>query len=248
MKIVTVHFDREGSADYKLLLDVYRESIRRNLKGVELVEIEIPFPEDLSGRGLFCHFNHAKLIEWAKYLESTDDETIFTDCDMLALHSPRQVFRDDFDVGYTVRTSEGGNYPINGGVVLAKPTEAARQFFNFWVMVDDWMLTDELFHSFWVKKYSGLNQSSFGCLLEGAYRFPSYKKLDAKLKEYKTRPFNCVECDWRNVDGSEYFIHIKTRLRRDCLAAARGQIYKVPARIEKPLALWLDVYRNKGGK
>lgn len=238
MKIVTVHFEKPND-DYRILLDVYRESIRRNLHGVELVEIEIPFPEDMSGRGLFCHFNHEKLVQWQKYLETAAEPVVFTDCDMLALHSPAMIFRDDFDIGYTVRTKEAGNSPINGGVVFAKPTKEARDFFRVWLNIDGQMLTDEELHTEYCQRYSGLNQSSFGYMLE------KYVTV-GNVKEYKTRPYNCVECDWRDVDGSEFFIHIKTRLRRECLRAARGYPGRVPARIEKPLALWLDVYKRIG--
>jgi hypothetical protein len=239
MKIVTVQFDIGLRWDYSLLLDVFRESVRKNIPNADFVEIHPDPPKNTSGRELDCFFNHGKLKAWEQYAKTETDNIVFSDCDMLALSDPSAVFDQDFDIGYTVRTSDGAGSPINGGIVLLKPTEAARDFMAHWVAIDKQMLINKDFHLPWCRKYSGLNQSSFGYLLEHPQEYK------ARLVPFLTRDYNAVECDWIDTNEKSTFVHIKTRLRRACLkAASTGLDCEEPFRLRYPLERWKEIYRG----
>jgi hypothetical protein len=239
MKIVTVQFDIGLKHDYKLLLDVFRESVRVNIPNAEFVELHPDPPKNTTGRDLYCYFNHCKLAAWFSYLKKTKDNIIFADCDMIALSDPSSVFDNDFDIGYTVRTSEGAGCPINGGIVIVKPSKASIDFMRLWARIDLQMMINKEFHDQYVTKYSGLNQSSFGYLLEN----PTF--YDAKLKPFTTEFYNAVECDWINTNDKSTFVHIKTRLRRACLSWAKTDIeMQEPLRLRYPLERWKEIYRG----
>lgn len=228
----------DHGADYELLESVFRASILRHAPKVNYKHLESAPPEDTSGRGLFCYFNHRKLEMWAEYLgvAKEGEKIIFADSDMLCLRTPKFAFFKDFDIGYTRRVSDWvGNCPINGGIVFAVNNQRTRDFFAEWLKIDAEMLADEDFHAEWVRKYSGLNQSSFGYMLEN--RGPYL----ATLEEFPTNPWNCVECDWSNAPDP-VFVHIKTRLRREVMAKVRGEKRNLPRRVAWEVGAWWAEY------
>ncbi len=205
MKIVTVQFDNT----YKNFYDVFRRSCAKNIPSAELVNIKIPVPANTSGRPNFCHHNASKLMVWVEYASKCNDNMILADCDMVALRDPVEIWDMDFDICYTrctVRDERGT--PINGGIVFVKPTERAREFLKLWESVDQEMYFDEKFHKAYMHRYAGMNQASFGYLLEHPERY------GAKLACVTTREYNAVSCDWQYIDNRTAFLHIKGQLRR----------------------------------
>ena len=206
MKIVTVQFQYPNRSNYSLLLDVFRYSCQKYMPDVEFVEIKIPAPEGHSGRDLNFCYNSVKLAHWLEQLENSDEEIIFADCDMLAVKSAKHAFNKKFDVAFTARTRTK-RIPMNGGIMMARPTEAARRFFREMLYVNNKMLTDIQFHNKWRVRYAGMNQSAFGCVYETG-------KHGAKVHEYKTIEWNAVDCDWLDIDSKTVFIHYKSHLRK----------------------------------
>jgi hypothetical protein len=182
---------------------------------VELIEHKIPPPENLSGRPLNFNYNDVKLKIWVDYLEKFNENLIFADCDMICVRPAYHAFDKEFDVAFTARTTTN-RIPMNGGIMFARPTEAAKKFFREMLETNHKMLKDVMFHQKWRKLYAGMNQAAFGCVYE------KYKKSDEiKIHKYKTIEWNAVDCDWSKIDDSTVFIHYKSKLRKLVLANKR---------------------------
>jgi hypothetical protein len=62
-----------------------------------------------------------------------------------------------------------------------------------------------------------MNQTAMGYMIEAV-------KHPAVLKEFRTVVWNAVDCDWKNVDESTRFVHIKGKLRK-CIHIHAGYPY-----------------------
>jgi len=181
---------------------------------VKFNEICIPPPPPNPRRKeLNFMYNGVKLKLWLDFLEKTNDNIIFADCDMLAVKSAEHAFDIPFDVAFTARTHTT-RIPMNGGIMMVRPTEAARRFFREMLLINNKMYKDIKFHNQWRKIYAGMNQAAFGY---------TYKKgkHGAKVHRYITREWNAVDCDWTNIQKNTVFIHYKSKLRKMVLGERR---------------------------
>jgi len=206
MKVFTVMFDVDKCKTWTRLLDVFRESVHEHMPGVELIEKRLETPDRNPHRPKNVQYNTMKLREWINYMETATEDTIFIDCDMLCMQPAFHAFDYDFDVAVTFRP-KGSIPPMNGGVVFARPTENAREFFRKWLEVNNEMYSKPPFHHKWKIKYLGMNQAAFGYMYESGLCMDHVKKLP-------TRVWNAVDDDWKDVNGETVFIHIKSQLRR----------------------------------
>jgi hypothetical protein len=156
-------------------------------------------------RGLVS--NTVKLEKWVEILTTIpdNDTVIFTDCDMLFLKDPGEVFSRDFDIAYTERTQS--KWTINGGVLFVKVNPRSRDFMNHFVNVNKMMFEDPDFHQPWKNKYAGMNQSALGCILE-------MKKHEAKLISLPCAEYNSCGEDWPFITEKTRILHIKGQLRK----------------------------------
>lgn len=210
MTILTVQFRRDNSRSYEWLLETFARSVEENMPEAtfEVLRIEPPEPD---GRGQWGFLaNTRKLWVWADYVSRCDDELILADCDMLMNANAEEAFDVPFDIAYTKR-SDNGRFPNNNGIIMVRPTEAAREFMQMWAEVNQKMYDEPEFHRVWKKKYPGMNQSAFGYMLEEANH-------QAQLHVYETRKWNAVSTDWAYVDDETVFIHYKGPLRNIVLS------------------------------
>ncbi len=215
MQIVTVQFNYPDRSNYKTLLDVFKYSCKKYMPKTKFNSIRIEAPENKTGRALNFNYNTVKLKKWVEFLESTNDNVILVDCDMIALRSAEYAFKYNFDIAYTERTRIK-RIPNNGGIIFVRPNERSRNFFREMLRINIKMLHSEKFHQQWRSKYAGMNQAAFGYMLE---RY----KGEIKLHKFKTIEFNAVDCDWPNVDGKTVFIHCKSKLRKIILKENNGR-------------------------
>lgn len=226
MTIVTVQFDYPQEMHkprYSTLLDVFRASVKKHQPDAVFYEILIPPPmSPVPDKALNFWYNTIKLRHWVRALEEINDNIIFADCDMLMLGPADSVFDQPFDVAYTKRSETrirsdraalvywGQNVqrmPMNGGVMMARPTEAARDFFRQMLEVNERLYNNPEEHMKWNIKYAGMNQAAFGCLLEtGLY--------EANVVGIPCRKWNAVDTDWHAVTAETVFVHVKSKLRR----------------------------------
>ena len=210
MHIVTVQFDHGEKTNFGTLLSVFEKSIEHHMPSMKVVTYRIPAPERIVERVRKLSDNSAKLKIWRDHLDIATEPVIFADCDMLCLQPAYHAFGYLFDVAYTQRTQKNG-FPMNGGIVMARPTQAARDFFHRWLEVNDKMFADVNFHCKWQIKYGGMNQAAFGYIFESG-------EYPGKLHQYITREWNAVDCDWQRLDERTVFVHYKSKLRHLVMA------------------------------
>jgi len=232
MIFVTVQFDYSGNTVYARLLDTMIKSINRNCPSSKIEALKLQPPREHSvTRGMGS--NNLKLKKWVEILEKSDEtEFIFIDCDMLVIKDPSDIFQKDFDVACTRRNT---HYIYNGGVVFAKKNERTIAFFKRWQQIDEKMFRDYKFHAPWRLKYAGMNQASFGYMMEK-------EKFAAKMIEVPCQIWNSCNDTWGRIDENTRIIHIKGGLRKACLGLMR-----VGGAHEKIVALWRQ-YSGGGGE
>lgn len=232
-RIVTVYFDPGPSGRYDLvrLLRVYQASALACGQPLEVVGINTP---TRPSKYRWMSENTAKLVVWRDIIKQATTPVILTDADMMMMSSDFEpIFDGDYDIGYTKRT-KCPTIPLNGGVVVVKPTPEAIKFMDAWVAVNERMMREPGFHSPWRKKYAGMNQASLGYLLE-------HPRTKAKVQALSCRLWNAVDDDWNYclTEGSR-LIHIKGTLRRAALKEWR------PAKVDRPPAM--DILQGEAMK
>jgi hypothetical protein len=213
MTIFTVQFDYKGQEMYERLVRVFRKSALRVMPEVRFEERNLKCPGNKIPKIHFRLSNTLKLREWVKWLDYTEDNTVFMDCDMLILQDISPAFDLDFDIAYTVRTS--AKMPMNGGVIFAKPTEGARKFLYAWNDINDKMFANPTFHHPYRVKYAGMNQAAFGYLLENPIEGVNLLRLPCAV-------WNSCSEDWNKVNASTRIVHIKSVLRKVVLGGNRS--------------------------
>jgi len=218
MRLVTVSFNyppRLKRPDYAKLLEVFEKSIHHHMPHCEVRSIKMDPPDHSGVRKLSFLSNMEKLQVWAREAQQAVDDgvdLILADCDMVCVGDASHVFdENDFDIAYTVR-NDHTNLSVNGGVVYVRPTEATRHFFQRWTELDQQFYYDWNLHAEWRIRYGGMNQASFGYLLE-----KPEEQQGARLKELPTLHYNAVNYDWPHVGSKTVFIHIKSDLRKAVL-------------------------------
>lgn len=235
MEIVTVQFDYPNRPKYSILLNVFRESLKVYVPDVKFIEFKIPPPVNNTGRPLNFNYNTVKLKIWVDYLKKANDNVIFADCDMMAVKPCYHAFDKNFDVAFTARTTTN-RIPMNGGIMMARPTEKAIAFFEEMLDVNNKMLIDTTFHHKWRCRYAGMNQSAFGYVYERG-------KNKAKIHKYLTIEWNAVDCDWHRINNNTVFIHYKSKLRKMVLNNKRPF-----GNFMKPMILWYEMRNRLGYK
>jgi len=258
MIIATVSFNYPPEyklADYELLCRVFEASCKKYCPDAKFIDIKCDPPILPNGdkHALNFLYNTIKLEKWVELLESTDENVILADCDMLAIRhfSEDMIFNEVFDVGYTVRTETRHRIddntreywgeqkihrmPMNGGIMFVKPTEEAREFFRKYLEVNQYLYDNPHIHKKWNLKYAGMNQAAFGCLFEdGEYK--------AKVKEFPCLKWNAVDTDWAKIDMADtYFVHIKSRLRRLLLGLNRPY-----GNYKSAMTRWYEIAKELG--
>lgn len=204
MKIFTVQFDVDKSGTWTRLLNVFRESVRLHMPGVELVEKIIKAPKQVPGKSACMTYNTVKLGIWNDYIQEATEDTLLIDCDMLCLQPAQHIFQEKFDMAITFTGSRAGP-PLNAGVVFVKPTARARQIMSTWVNVNAKMYDDPGLHQRYAPKYLGMNQAAMGCMIEN--------RMIEDILQLWTLDWNAIGTDWGRITGRTVFVHIKSELR-----------------------------------
>lgn len=236
MYFIIVHFDypnRKGM--YATLYDVLAKSISINVPDATIIHKDMPSPK-VKNKVCFSSNNY-KLKIWLDELTKLpeDAHVLFLDADMLVLQDPSKAFDMTFDIAYTVRPSK--KPPVNGGAVYIKNNERSRAFIKKWQAVDDKMFNNKSLHMQYRKKYAGMNQASFGYMLEHA------KEYSAKLIPIPCAKWNCCNETWRSINADTHIVHIKGPLRRACLSGRIAHAYYRHA-----VHLWHEYYQKLGKK
>jgi len=220
MTFIIVAFDYHDT-EYIRMGYVLQKSIRQNCPGAQIIyhRCEAPLvPEDERKLKRFGE-NAEKLRIWVSLLEECEDnEIVLIDSDTMVLQDVSEVFKNEFDVGCTVRTRKS-RIKYNGGVMFVKKNERSLKFFRKFRDIDDMMYEDRKFHEEWRAKYSGMNQAAFGWMIE------NYKEPVA-IMEFPCAEYNALSDDWKYfVPGFTKIVHLKSKLREIILSDFETKIF-----------------------
>jgi hypothetical protein len=226
MKFLTTEINHVKNPMYERLLNAWEKSVVANTQS----EYERAYlnPEDYPQ----CHHsknsylaNSVKLNYWAERIKKESGNICLIDGDTVVLKDVSHVFDQDFDIAYTLR-SKGSEMPVNGGVIFVKPSELVNDFFEKWVLTNNEMLVNQALHRHWYARYKGMNQASFGYMME---RY----KTDLKIIPVPCSKYNaCDRSDWININHDTHILHVKSELRVACLRDS------VPKQYRKAYEIW----------
>lgn len=218
MKLITTHFTTPepaitGRTDiFHEMFEVFKNSVRKNMPNAKIIELYVE-SKKVKNKKRIIYTNHQKLIAWADYAKTMNENAIFIDCDMLILGDLSEVFDlYDFDIAITSLTNRK-RFPFNGGVVFVRNTDKAKAFMQRWTEVDLQMFEDIIFHRKYKKKYQGMNQSALGYLYEE-------EKNIANLIQVPCEKYNAVDQNWKEINENTpkekmpLAIHYKGSLRK----------------------------------
>lgn len=225
--LFTTVFDPPDKGNYHRLVSVFVESIRKHAPHIEVVvqeedKTKIVNPKQWKDdEHKWMEPNTAKLKMWHDFMMQTDKPTIFADCDMLMTKDPSCAFDTDFDIGWTRRNNnKKSRFRMNGGIIFARPTDKAKEFFTEWLRINNLMYyQDRKLYEKWNSQYFGMNQTAFGYLYENEV------VKNILYKEFSCRHWNCIHEYWNQVEqGDVYFVHVKGDLRQVVLGKRRSLI------------------------
>ena len=219
-------------AIYRKLAHVLNYTARKHCpEWVVNVEKLTP-PPYTSGMGNHSHvWNTQKLEFWRRQTETAPDgaRLLLIDGDMLIQKPLDDIWSHDFDLAYTIRNG-GTRLPLNGGVVFLRVSDATRAFMQAWWDVNIRFLRRPLEHRNWRLKYAGINQASFGYMLEKGHPVKKVEKL--LCSEWNL-------CEWERHDpNGARIIHVKSTLRR-----ALFKFFPVPrggTNVVRIIKIWLE--------
>lgn len=153
-------------------------------------------------------WNTQKLEFWNRQIQAAPDgaRILLIDGDTYVAKSLDDVWSIDFDLAYTIRNGGGTALPFNGGVVFVRVCPSTRAFMQKWWETNLRFLGDPDAHRRWRLKYAGINQASFGFMLE---------RVQHGLDIHKLRCAEWNLCEWDAFDHeSARIVHVKSGLRR----------------------------------
>jgi len=228
LNIISVVFESpQHEKDYIRLSKVFKASTQHynpnaNVNIYELKSLKSHIPESIKldigsesieenkDRKFGFYANTCKLNKWIDLITDMKDgsQIIYCDVDMLCRGDMSYAFDKDFDLAYTVRdTKSDGKLPFNGGVIFIRKNDKSIKFLKKWKEINQKMYEDIIFHNDYKKIYGGMNQSSFGYMLE------NYKDI-LNIKELPCEIYNSCNNTWHTAMEKAKMIHIKSNLRR----------------------------------
>jgi len=219
VRLCTVQFNHGRDRRFEVLLNVFKASIQRHMPEMKIDDLRIDAPKADKGICYSAVANTAKLSAWVEYVENLEEEAILADCDMVMLRRIEEGFDLDFDVAFTKKVRPCG-CPMNGGIMLVRPTEKAKEFFRIFKEVNDKMIFgDRSLLRKWQVRWPGMNQAAFGMIYEEGL-------FDGKLVDVPTQVWNACDPDWSYIDERTIFMHVKSGLRQAVMRkeAPRGHL------------------------
>jgi len=194
---------------FELLSKVWKASLEENCPtaGVEL-DADMPLAPPVKYERYSAVANVAKLARWRERLYTARRPVLFLDIDTLCRRDLSPVWGREFDVAYTWRPARRG---VIGGFIAARPSAAARSFFDRWLCRAATLLTRPVELHDLMYEAGGLNQQVLSELVADP---PGGARVE-KLSPYE---WNLCDEVWGDFEpGLTRLVHVKGALREEVL-------------------------------
>jgi hypothetical protein len=189
------------------LLDALKCSAAANSPTLELCIVH-PRPPREGAADRFA----PKLTAWCDAVDFYDDDLLLLDADTLVLGDVTTVSRGTFDICHAPRP---GKYPINTGVVFARPNKTTRSFMRAWLnRTEYWGLTKDLRNRARAE-YAGTDQAAFAEAL---------KIVPVNVNELDYTVWNLCQ-DFERMTPATKILHMKGFVHRECLAGNTDKVH-----------------------
>jgi hypothetical protein len=209
-RLYSVYF---GEDRYVRLAKVLKYTAGRHCRGWN---VDVAHVDPTTLRAASQNISHAnnswKLEFWRDAVLSSPDgaRLLLVDSDTFVNAPLDPLWGIPFDLAYTGR--DQCNFPLNAGVIAVRVNPRTRAAMSTWFERDRAFLADFGLHSPWRKAYGGINQASFGSLLEGG----AFAALGVDVVRVPCREWNAENTCWNRPNfnlAAARIVHVKSALR-----------------------------------
>lgn len=204
--------------NFEAMAETWERSLERHCPSASVELEQMPYAPKVQYVRKTGPDNLAKLATWRERLHKATRPVLFLDVDMYCRRDLSPVWNRAFDVAYTWRPNE--NRPVIGGFIAARPTDAAKEFFDAWQCLASTLMMRPV--EAWDRMLirGGLNQA---CLAKLTQNPPE----GCKVKSLSPYEWNlCDEC-WQDLDESTRLVHCKGDLREHVLGGTTGEYEQI---------------------
>jgi hypothetical protein len=219
-RIYSVYFDlRRGDTRYSRMGEVLRFTAALHcpqcVTKVERIACPVSIKDGRRQGRNGLATNTDKLRAWVAFIDSCDegDRVALLDSDMFIRDDFSDVWDKSFDVAYTDK-EHSRKLPFNGGAVFVRVNDRSKALLARWLEVNDWMYANPAEHRPYRMRYGGMNQASFGFLLENGYP-------DCAVLAVPAQRYNCCDTHCWSRWRESAIVHVKSQLRRTVFNRAR---------------------------
>lgn len=158
--------------------------------------------------------NSQKLEHWCDLIAAAPlgARILLIDADTAILRPLDDIWERDFDLAYTERDRSVTRFPINGGVLFVRVSEAAKAFVEAWRIENRRMLTLKDWRATY-GVFGGINQAAFMVTLK------RIADVGATALGLPCREWNCEDSSWRHFDpATTRILHIKSELKKNAFS------------------------------
>jgi len=217
--ICCAYFDRpdQNGRLFRRMARVLKIGVDKHCPEASFNAIEDPEPPKMFNMKQNAIANWSKVASWCRYIRDTDQPTLLLDADTLIVRPVAEIWERDFDIAYCRRP---GPFPLIGGVVFVKPTDAAQKFVTEWLITANAILRDPDTCQMLMSEYGGLSQSCLNILTSDMSDEVDFLELDAV-------EWNCCDEVWHQFDEERTrIVHYKGPLRRELVCGDPGDLEK----------------------
>jgi len=229
IKDLKVHFtwfcDKDRT-NFERLRNVFVQSFKTHNPEIELLENYIDYPDKRKFKNISSpsHFeNIYKLWHWKEAINNATTAIVLMDSDIMFKQNIYDFVNQhpDKDMVFTTRNKSYSDLKCNGGVILVRPTDKAKEFFNTWYDISANEF-DPRYNPMWAelyKKYKGATQTTLGFLREQG-------RYEEVIGEVPCHIWNATPIELDLIDENTKVVHIKSQVRRSILSDIKLSHYR----------------------
>jgi hypothetical protein len=189
-----------------------------------------------------------KIELWYKALKTCEgnERIVLLDSDMVVLKNMDKYFRENFDIGYTFKTSEDENlnWILNTGIILVNNLEKSLSFFELWKERVNYILSNQDLDNIAGRDWGAADQAALGEYLNiKGYRdcFQDIIKENCCFRGFKCCELNETRCV--PISESLHIIHFKG-LWHKVLSEKKFNEWRTKEKCLQMYNVWNDLYKS----